>query len=151
MVKSAYTPTGDTLQSFVRQEFDQEPDSSASSSTGASKRGWTSWLTAAVDTRVVGIAPMVIDMLNMKAQSTVGTEKVYGHRAMRLARYRLHQKLDDPPMQTPARLGRSLQLPGGYTPCPKLLLLGTNDPYRVVGCVTTGAICRSRKLGLPNA
>lgn len=36
---------------------------------GGSKRGWTTWTTAAVDHRVVAIVPIVIDMLNLEKSS----------------------------------------------------------------------------------
>lgn len=34
--------------------------------SGGSKRGWTTWTTAAVDHRVIAIVPLVIDMLNIE-------------------------------------------------------------------------------------
>lgn len=45
--------------------------------SGASKRGWTTWTTAAVDSRVVAIAPIVIDMLNLEP-SFVHHWRAYG-------------------------------------------------------------------------
>ena len=45
--------------------------------SGGSKRGWTTWTTAAVDKRVVAIAPIVIDMLNME-KSFDHHYRVYG-------------------------------------------------------------------------
>ncbi len=45
--------------------------------SGASKRGWTTWTTAATDSRVVAIAPAVIDMLNVEP-SFVHHWRAYG-------------------------------------------------------------------------
>jgi PhoPQ-activated pathogenicity-related protein len=45
--------------------------------SGASKRGWTTWTTAAVDERVIAIAPAVIDMLNVEP-SFIHHYRAYG-------------------------------------------------------------------------
>ena len=45
--------------------------------SGASKRGWTTWTTAAVDQRVIAIAPAVIDMLNVEP-SFIHHYRAYG-------------------------------------------------------------------------
>ncbi len=45
--------------------------------SGASKRGWTTWTTAAVDQRVIAIAPAVIDMLNIEP-SFIHHYRAYG-------------------------------------------------------------------------
>ena len=44
---------------------------------GGSKRGWTTWTTAAVDPRVIGIAPAVVDVLNLE-KSSVHQYRSYG-------------------------------------------------------------------------
>ena len=54
--------------------------------TGGSKRGWTVWLTAAVDNRVKAIAPIVSDSLNMRV-SFAHQLGSYGHWAEALAPY----------------------------------------------------------------
>jgi PhoPQ-activated pathogenicity-related protein len=100
---------------------------------GASKRGWTTWLAGAADPRVKGIAPMVIDMLNMKAQ-TAWAEKVYGAQSEKIRDYTdlgLIARMDEPGM---VRL-RGWVDPYSYRQrynIPKLILLGTNDPYWTV-------------------
>ena len=44
---------------------------------GGSKRGWTTWITGAVDTRVVAIVPIVIDVLNV-SESMMHHYAAYG-------------------------------------------------------------------------
>ena len=53
----------DVVQEFTMSEKHAVKDFFIS---GASKRGWTTWTTAAVDQRVIGMAPVVIDLLNLK-------------------------------------------------------------------------------------
>ncbi len=98
--------------------------------TGASKRGWTTWLTGATDPRVTVIAPMVIDMLNMGEQMKLQVASFGGYS---------EQIADYTALNLPAFLstpgGQSLQRivdPFSYRQnlsLPKLLIFGTNDRY----------------------
>ena len=56
---------------------------------GGSKRGWTTWTTAAVDNRVVAIAPIVIDMLNLQ-ESFKHHFEVYGAYSLAVSDYVLN-------------------------------------------------------------
>ncbi len=60
---------------------------------GGSKRGWTTWTTAAVDKRVVAIAPMVIDLLNLE-KSFVHHWRVYGFWAPAVGDYTAARIMD---------------------------------------------------------
>ena len=53
---------------------------------GGSKRGWTTWATAAVDRRVIGICPMVIDILNVEV-SMRHHYRAYGFYAPAVSEY----------------------------------------------------------------
>lgn len=54
----------DTVSDLVNKRHGQTVDRFLVA--GASKRGWTTWTVGAVDNRVVAIAPIVMDLLNMQ-------------------------------------------------------------------------------------
>jgi PhoPQ-activated pathogenicity-related protein len=97
---------------------------------GASKRGWTTWLTGAVDPRVIGIAPMVIVTLNMKAQNA-NQLAVWGKYSEQIDDYTnrgLMVKLDDPDRKMLWEMVDPYFYLDRLT-MPKLLINGTNDRY----------------------
>jgi PhoPQ-activated pathogenicity-related protein len=63
MVESAVRAM-DTAQTFVSEQTSGALQISNFIVSGASKRGWTTWLVPAVDSRIVGIVPFVFDALN---------------------------------------------------------------------------------------
>jgi PhoPQ-activated pathogenicity-related protein len=65
MTKSAVRAM-DTITAFCGSQAGGNVEVKSFVVAGGSKRGWTTWTTAAVDKRVVAIAPMVIDLLNIE-------------------------------------------------------------------------------------
>jgi len=127
MTKSAVRAM-DVVQKFSKRELRWKVKHFIVS--GASKRGWTTWLTGANDKRVVAIGPMVIDVLNMPVN--VDYQKVvWGDYSIEIEDY--------------VKLGIAQQLgtPGGkdlvkmidpysyrkMLTMPKMIFMGTNDPY----------------------
>jgi PhoPQ-activated pathogenicity-related protein len=130
MAKSAVRAM-DAVQAHVAEAGGPKPVRFVVS--GASKRGWTTWLTAAADPRVAAIAPMVIDMLNMKAQ-THWAQQVYGKQSEKIGDYtelNLIERMDEPRMVELRGWVDPYSYRRAYT-LPKLILLGTNDPYWTV-------------------
>lgn len=64
MVKSVVRAM-DTVEAFLASDAGGKLKVNQFVIAGGSKRGWTTWMTAAVDKRVIAIAPLVIDVLNM--------------------------------------------------------------------------------------
>src|SRR6185295_7859277 len=133
MAKSAVRAM-DTVQAYAEKEHGQKIERFVVA--GASKRGWTTWLSAAVDGRVKAIAPMVIDMLNMGVQLK-WTAKVYGKQSEKIHDYTelgFDKRADDPVMTKLRGWVDPYTYRNRYT-MPKLLLLGTNDPYWTVDSI----------------
>ena len=127
MVKSAVRAM-DAVQQFSKKELKEPIEGFVV--TGASKRGWTTYLTGSVDNRVRGIAPMVFDNLNFQAQMPRQLE-LWGRYSEQIEDYTrrgLQQKMDTErgrkliSMVDPWHYRERLQMP-------KLLIHGSNDRY----------------------
>jgi len=103
---------------------------------GASKRGWTTYLTAAVEPRIVAMVPAVFEMVSMEQQIALMRER-YGRDSEKIRPYTLLGLTDSLREPRVAQVISWLD-PIRYFPAytmPKLVLLGANDPYWVVDSV----------------
>ena len=133
MVKSAVRAM-DAIQEFCEEKIPEEITGFLVS--GASKRGWTTWLTGASDARVKAIAPMVIDILNMPVNLDYQVE-VWGNYSIEIQDYvnlgipqTVHSDQGDEisTMIDPYSYKDKLTMP-------KMIFIGTNDPYWPVDAV----------------
>lgn len=101
---------------------------------GASKRGWTSWLTATLqDNRVKGIVPLVFDNLNMNVQMR-RQQELWGEHSPMIQDYtrrRLTELAQEPSGEGLVSLVDPFTNIGEIR-CPVLTVNGSNDPYWAV-------------------
>lgn len=128
MVKSVVKAM-DALQAFAKEEWKFEVKSFVV--TGASKRGWTSWLTAATgDKRVKAIAPIVIDTLNMPVQMK-NQVAAFGKPSEMIKDYTERKLVPIPDTPDAKKLWQMID-PWVYREkltVPKMIINGANDPY----------------------
>lgn len=119
----------DAIQAFAVQE--KLPAINDFLITGASKRGWTTWLVGATqDKRVRAIAPMVIDTLHVAIQMPHQLA-AYGAASEQVADYTRAGMFSALKTKEGQRL-LQLEDPWSYRSIltlPKLIILGTNDQY----------------------
>jgi PhoPQ-activated pathogenicity-related protein len=128
MVKSLVRAM-DTIQAFAKEEWKFEVKDFVV--TGASKRGWTTWLTAATgDKRVKAIAPVVIDTLNMPLQMK-NQVNAFGKPSEMIRDYTNRKLVPIPDTPDAKKLWRMID-PWVYREkitVPKMIINGANDPY----------------------
>jgi PhoPQ-activated pathogenicity-related protein len=97
---------------------------------GGSKRGWTTWLTAAADKRVVAIAPMVIDLLNNE-KSFIHHYEAYGFYSPAVKDYQdmgIMEVSGTPRYEELMRIEDPYSYRGRFT-IPKFLINSAGDQY----------------------
>lgn len=133
MTKSAVRAM-DAIQEFVKKEKSTTIEKFVIS--GASKRGWTTWLTGASDQRVAAIGPMVIDMLNMPVN--IEYHKVtWGDYSIQIEDY---VKLGIAQQVATSEGNNVVSMIDPYSyrknlTMPKMIFMGTNDEYWPVDAV----------------
>lgn len=133
MTKSAIRAM-DVVQEFSAQKKNKQINQFVLS--GASKRGWTTWLTGAHDKRVKAIAPMVIDMLNWPLnleyhKTTWGDYSIQIEDYVKLG---IVQKSNTPEGKKVATMVDPYSYRQFLT-MPKMILMGTNDEYWPVDAI----------------
>jgi len=127
----------DALQSFAKEEWKLEL--SGFIIAGASKRGWTTWLTAATgDKRVKAIAPLVFDSLNIAAQMKNQIDS-FSKPSEMINDYVERKLVPIPKTEAAQRLWVIID-PWSYREkitVPKLIVNGTNDPYWPLDALNT--------------
>lgn len=127
MAKSAVKAM-DAVQAWAKKNG--KPEVKNFVATGASKRGWTTWLTGAVDDRVIGIAPMVIVMLNLGQQGD-NQLKVWGKYSEQIEDYVNRGLMSATKTPEGTKLWKMVD-PFSFIDRlekPKMLINGSNDRY----------------------
>jgi PhoPQ-activated pathogenicity-related protein len=133
MVKSAVRAM-DAVQEFSSQILKHKINRFVVS--GASKRGWTTWLTGASDARVTAIAPMVIDILNMPVNLDYQVQ-MWKDYSVQIEDY---VKLGIPQTSRSEKGTAITTMVDPYSyrkklTMPKMIFMGTNDEYWTVDAI----------------
>ena len=133
MVKSAVRAM-DAVQALAKQTLHQDVNRFVIS--GASKRGWTTWLTGASDKRAVAIAPMVIDILNMPVNMDYQMKSwnKYSEQIEDYVKIGIPQTVHSKEGQAITEMIDPYSYRKKLT-MPKMLFMGTNDEYWTVDAV----------------
>lgn len=120
----------DTVTAFSATEQGGSADVDKFVVAGGSKRGWTTWTTAAVDKRVVAAVPIVIDTLNVE-KAFVYHYRKYGFWATAVGDYfreGIMDRIDDPEFRAMMAIVDPYAYRARYT-MPKFMVNAAGDQF----------------------